>query len=285
MRHLVVVVVLTACGSVSNEGKHDAGPTDVPRQVDAAPDGAVAFSPSQLTGLVLWLDAGKGVVSTSNAVSGWQDQSSAGNNAVQLTTTRQPTLVASSINGLPTIHFDGTNSVMSVADSNSLAWGTDDFTIAVVTKFNNAQANYAAFYTKQQENISPYVGASIWANFPSPSQSTKFGLQLDANTGHYITSTATGLNDNMPHLLIGHRSGTMLEIRINGTQDTMANTATTLNATATGYSLFIGGHITGGNTVIQALSGDIAEMLAIHGPLTDTEMGKLETYLKTKYGL
>jgi hypothetical protein len=89
----------------------------------------------------------------------------------------------------------------------------------------------------------------------------------------------------MPRLLIGHRSGTMLEIRINGTQDTMANTATTLNATAAGNTLYIGGHITSGNTVIQGLQGDIAELLALHGPLTDTEMGKLETYLKTKYGL
>lgn len=276
---LVVVAVLSACGSVSDNAKYDAAVVPDGRMIDAPP---TAFSPSQLSGLTLWLDAELGVVATGNKVSGWTDQSTKGNNAAQAMAARQPTVVTKVINGRAVLRFDGTNSVLAVADAANLQWGTDDFTIAVVGSWTNSMSTYGAFLTKQLPAY-PYAGYSIWANFPQPSASTKFGFQLDAATD-FMSTTATALNDGTPRVFVSTRTGTKLEVRIGGTSDSVFTATTARDVTASGSSLYIGGHEEGIN-VTQGLAGDIAELILVRGTLSATDIQKLETYLKTKYAL
>lgn len=277
-----VVAALTACGSVDGN-KQDAAVTTDSRNVDGATtDTAIAFSPLQLSGLALWLDAEKGVVASAGKVSGWMDQSGQGNSAVQLTAARQPTVMTGVINGRAVVRFNGTNSVLMVADAASLQWGTDDFTIAVVGSWTNPMNTYAAFLTKQAVAY-PYVGYAIWANFPQPSSSTKFGFQLDAATD-FMSSNATALNDGTPRLFVSTRTGTKLEIRLGGTSDSVFTASTARDVTAVGASLFIGGHEEGAS-VTQTLAGDIAELIAVRGTLSASDTQKLESYLKTKYAL
>jgi hypothetical protein len=280
---LAVVVVVSACGSVSNDDKHDAAVTVDSRAIDAPPDTPVAFSPSQLGGLRLWLDAEKGVTSTSNKVSAWGDQSGQANNAVQTTAARQPQVVVSTINGHAVLRFDGADDVLKVLDSASLQLGMDDFTIAVVGSWSNQQASYGAFMTKQIEGTYPYLGYSVWANFPQPSSSTTFGFQIDAATD-FLSTNATALNDGSPRLFVAQRKGMTMEIRVGGTTDKTFTTTAVQDVSASTYNMFIGGHEQGAG-VSQNLQGDIAEFLIVRGALTANELQKLETFLKTKYAL
>jgi len=60
-------------------------------------------------GLVLWLDAGKGITSpvNGNPVSMWKDQSGNGNDAEQVTALFKPIYVTNELNGYPVVRFSG----------------------------------------------------------------------------------------------------------------------------------------------------------------------------------
>jgi hypothetical protein len=280
-----LVVVCGACGSVSNTDKPDAKPAsaDAPPGVDAAPDGMQQpFMPSQLSGLVLWLDANQSVVTSQSKVSTWMDRSNRNNNAGQSVAALQPSLVTGVVNGLPVIRF--ANTALQVTDSATLQWGTDDFALLVVAGYKNATTSglgYGMFVAKQ-ETPYPYAGPALWGNYTAPSLNTVIGLQADSSGTRYAISTAAK-NDGVIRLYTGRRVGTSLEVRVNGTAQGTA-TATSVNVSAPGRPLFIGG-VPGTTTVSQALDGDIAEIVAVHGALSDAELTQLETYLKAKYGL
>src|ERR1035441_10988899 len=57
--------------------------------------------------LQLWLKSDTGVVLNDTTVSRWIDQSGNGNDAIELTKSRQPVLADNVINGKPAIRFDG----------------------------------------------------------------------------------------------------------------------------------------------------------------------------------
>lgn len=74
-----------------------------------------AFNPTKLANLGLWLDATDFNTITkdgSDLVSGWADKSTHENDASQATPTNQPLYVASSINGIPAIEFNGSDNYM-----------------------------------------------------------------------------------------------------------------------------------------------------------------------------
>jgi hypothetical protein len=276
-----LVVVGGACGSVANMDKPDAKPasTDAPGGSDAAIDGTQPFTPTQLTGLVLWLDANQGVVTSQSKVSTWMDRSGRNNNAGQSVAAIQPSLVTGVVNNLPAIRF--ANTALQITDSATLQWGTDDFAIFIVGSYKNASTGYGMFLSKQEAPY-PYRGPSLWGNYTLPSMNTGIGLQLENTTTQYAISTA-GKNDGVVRLYTGRRAGNTMEVRVNGAVQGMA-TATPNDVSAAGRAIFIGG-APGTNTVTQGLDGDIAEIVAVHGALTAAELTQLESYLKAKYAL
>ncbi|MBK6777202.1 MAG: hypothetical protein IPG74_15665 [Flavobacteriales bacterium] len=70
------------------------------------------------TSNVLWLEGNYGVTHASGVVSAWADRSGNSNNALLPTTipTAQPTLVTASVNGYPSLDFDGTDDQLWVTD-------------------------------------------------------------------------------------------------------------------------------------------------------------------------
>ncbi len=69
------------------------------------------FSPTQLGGLVMWLDAAQNVTQSGGAISQWNDLSPSGLLATQTNTVNKPTLVTgvSQLCGKPVVHFNGLN--------------------------------------------------------------------------------------------------------------------------------------------------------------------------------
>lgn len=71
---------------------------------------AGGFSPDDVSGLILWLDASEGITKDgSSQVSAWADQSSAGNNLSAAGS--KPIWTASELNGLPAVVFSGSTSL------------------------------------------------------------------------------------------------------------------------------------------------------------------------------
>ncbi len=103
-----------------------------------------------------------------------------------------------------------------------------------------------------------------------------------------------GLNDGTPFVAVLHRAGqpsdaeapdgalvASLGILVNGADAGAATGAGyAVDVSAPGYIARIGGTQGG-----QDLQGDIAEVIAVQGPLSDQDLQELQTYLMTKYGL
>jgi hypothetical protein len=285
-RSWVLVLLAAGCGSVSSKpdaSTHSDGPSvDSAGQVDSP----TQFSPSQLPGLVLWLDASQAVTTSQSKVSAWTDQSASNNSATQPTTAQQPTLVTGVINGHPVVRFDGASTALQIADAASLQWGTGDYVVEIVGSWKNGATSLGMLYAKAAYTTPPYPGALVWANMQGTSDSTALGAANESTSGYYVTGATMNLNDGTPRLYAARRyGGTNLEVRVNGVSDQSVVLPAATDVSATGNPAYIGGHPQNTTSVIQPLDGDIAEVVAVHGSLTTAQLSALETYLKTKYGL
>ena len=90
-----------------------------------------SFSPADIAGLELWLQADKGIfqdsakttpaTSDGDVIGAWEDQSGNGNDALQGTTVNKPVLKLSIVNSRPVVRFDGANDdlLLSLLDAGS----------------------------------------------------------------------------------------------------------------------------------------------------------------------
>lgn len=243
------------------------------------------FNPSDLGDrLVLWLDAGALAQTNGDKVAVWSDLSGAANHALQSTDAYRPTFTASSINGLPAVTFDGAQSHFQIVDTLTLRWGTGDFALLVVARGAPSEGTNAMLY--QKSNLgSPYAGPNFYVNADKPSPSRRAAIQLDATT---YTGTLAGVGDTIPRLFGGTRrvaTGTsVLEMRVNGaTESTLIGGVVDIDATA--QPAIIGHNGYNPAAGFQAFAGDIAEVCAVKGTVTDEELDDLEGYLMSKYAL
>jgi hypothetical protein len=255
----------------------------------APAEGDASWSPADLSGLVLWLDAHVGLayVPATSLVS-WRDQSTYHNNAIG-----SASIDPAAINGHPAVHFDGdfdsSTAYLNVVDAPSLRWGTVSFTVAAVlehTTPTDAPHRVGAIYSKQWESEIPFTGVSLWGN-----TYTNSGLLAElANSGDAEVSTSrTGFNDGVPFVVVLYRAaassepdgGASMTLFVNGA-DAGAGTgrAYGIDVTTTAYPARIGGTQYG-----QNLRGDIAEVVALRGSRTDKELQQLQTYLMNKYAI
>jgi len=75
------------------------------------------FNPRNLPNLQLWLDATRIAQADSTSVATWSDQSGNGYDATQGGSAARPTFIASGLNGLPVVRFDGTDDRLSIPSS------------------------------------------------------------------------------------------------------------------------------------------------------------------------
>jgi hypothetical protein len=240
---------------------------------DAQPlDGGIA----SISGLVLWLDAAKGITKNNqNQVSKWADQSSNANDAIQNTSAMQPVWSGSVFNGFPALHFDMSNTqVVDIADSSSLQWGTGDFLIEVVARFNNDYTNneIGLFYGKIGQSSGIIFFATDAANADDGISAAIDGNNLIGYTANYRGST--------PRLYGFQRSGSTLSLRTNGAQVASQAQTGNVDVSANGEVAQIGDFQTN-----APLDGDIAEVVAVKGAISSQDLTSLETFLKAKYGL
>jgi hypothetical protein len=245
---------------------------------------AASFSPDQLPGLALWLDASVGITANAaHAISGWTDRSVHHNDAAQITAANQPVLVNQVINGRPAIHFNGqlSDARLDIPDSASLRWGTGDFSLQIVAAYTNTLAatpRYGMLFGKFAE-LAPYTGVILFANYPSDPVYSGIGAQLDSNT-QQLVSTTDNLNDGKPRLYGVRREGTTVTLQVNDTDGEVIRWDAPDDVSAPDRPVYIGSQ-----PGIQDLIGDIAEIVAVSGTVSPADHAALTQYLMNKYAL
>jgi hypothetical protein len=219
----------------------------------------------------VWYDAADiSTITIETGVSEWRDKSGNGFNAIQSSTTNQPTYINQAINGLNIIRFNGSNQWLNHNANISPAPHT---VFAIVRRLAGGSADYGTIYTAIQPNSSfgvvlssKIAGSQNWGSYISSWTSSNFTLNNgETNILGIVTPTGT--------------SGTEL-YRTNGNQversyaSRYAGDAN--NRRAIGLDA---GFNTGG------FSGDIAEIILFRTNLPTSTNQIIEGYLAWKWGL
>jgi hypothetical protein len=119
-----------------------------------------------------------------------------------------------------------------------------------------------------------------------PVPGTKAAIQAERDI--YVT-TRDDFGDALPHILGGrllvNGAAATLEIRADGARQGMISFRPPINIDAPLQATIIGHNGYSPSPGFQAFKGDMSEIVAVKGTLTDGELASLETYLKTKYRL
>ncbi len=242
----------------------DSAEVSVTTAVGPMPELAVWFKADGLSGLV-----------NGDAVSVWPDATGRGYDATQDVSSRRPTYVTGAIHGLPAVRFNA-------ADSTSLLFARpveDAFTIFCVYQSSQGLGTGTHFYQ----------GAGL-VNGEVATVVNDFGLSLNADgkllagTGNPDTTIASidsGFNDGQPHLVTFKRTRSTgaLELYVDGSAQGSA-TGGRQSLTAP-VRLALGAQ----QTLLNYLTGDIAEVRIYSGALSDGDRIAEEKALSCKYGL
>jgi hypothetical protein len=254
---------------------------------DASSDAdAQAWTPNAiLSRVAFWFDP-TSLVALNGRVAKWVDLSGKGNHAVQGTTAYQPTYTANGIGGLPSASFAGPVSFLSIADGSSMQWGTDDYALFAVFRASaQSQANSNLY--QKVNGASPWPGAALMINYVATTSTTLAASYVRHDV--YVVSAAppATFDDFTVHLLTERRAVLTLDVRVDGRPSASVTNANVgaVDVSGAGYPATIGQNGYQPTTDFQQLYGDIAEMIAVRGALTDTELASLEQYLKDRYAI
>jgi len=219
-------------------------------------EGAAAWTPAQLSGLALWLDADDSDTITLNGtdVSQWDDKSGNGYHASQAVAAAQPLYVASGLNGKGSVEFDGVNALMPISftDANSAP-----ITLILAGRLDVAlQTSYIIDFENQRRvfTTSGDIFDGAWS-FASNSTTGNMLLQFSA-------STAEGN-----------------EVYRNGVRISPARSGS--DSFSTGIVMLGGRH----TNSTQNFDGLMSEIVMVRAVLSVSDRQKLEGYLAHKWGL
>ena len=220
------------------------------------------FSPSEISGMKLWLDAADDstITHSSNAVSQWSDTSGNNNHASQSTSTKQPALNAAPQNGLSTIKFDGTNDYLSVTSLNI----TQAYSFYAVAKTTVGSGKDYLFDGRTTDSVRSLVALNNAGKVQSWAGTGWANSNIYTPSGFFTIAAVFNSSNS--------------QISINGTTVSSLNPGTR-NLT---NGIYIG---TNYLTNADFLEGEIGEFVIINGAASTTDLAKMEGYLAHKWGL
>jgi hypothetical protein len=235
-----------------------AAESSAPDVADDSDSSNGAFSPSQLAGLGVWLDDDKGVVmdpQQAGHVVTWLDQSGYSNDA-NATSPPEPAVDPKALNGHDGIVMGCKSAPFQIANAPALDWGLGDFTIVAVVRLSG---DSDAIW--QDPNAPAYI-----------SLTTAGGAYKLTIGGQAVTLTIP--NPGGFDIVVARGQG----MRLASGAASSTGPTTLTNVSPGSQGVFIG--FCGGSSQME-----IAELLAIGGPLADVDLGRLLTYLRTKFAL
>ena len=231
------------------------------------------FDPRSVPGMALWLDAADAstlTFSSGSNVSAWRDKSGNGRDAIQPNVSKQPLLQTGSLNGMPSLKWDGIDDRLDGALPYPTSGQTTLFIVYEIT-------------TNRQERVFD-INENGYGNFGSPWNTTPTSeVILWLGGASYPTNAL--YTQTAPTLGLKHYS-----VIYNGTSsgiwrfgNSMALTGSGANATPTGTLYTLGNQATSTNG--DPFSGRMAEIILYSGNLTTSQRQQIEGYLAWKWGL
>jgi hypothetical protein len=241
--------------------------------------------------LALWLDAAdSGTVilrANTDFVERWNDKSSSGFDASQLTASSQPTYLATGFNGNPTLQTDGADFLEFGVTS--LGRNVSGLTCAIVGVHPAGQT-----FNQNATEIFISSGATFATRFattPNPSASTVnryaiAGRRLDTDGYETASSSTDSLaNRGNPWIRVAQRaySDGVANHWTDGTQDITNATMGTQGAGNTSDTDSLRAEVFAG-VAAQPNGTQLSEIVLTHSTMTTTDRQKLEGYLAWKWG-
>ncbi len=223
------------------------------------------FFPTDLSGLVLWLDATDvgSVTESGGLVTQWDDKSGNNNDAVA-TGTERPTYITETPSVIPSVSFDGGDNLLTITDAASLDWGN---TVSIFVVFR-------PFSASGTENVLNKIsGGQLRRNSRT--------LSLLNATNLLITSNDPAFNNDTNSILTVTQGagGGDQRMRINGADELVFSTASSLSDNTDDLII---GNLVAGNA---GFNGGISELIIYDRVLTNSEVDQVETALAVKYGI
>jgi len=247
--------------------------------------GAQAFSPSNIAGLSLWLDAttglfdatsgGNPVTTDASSVARWEDQSGNSRHITQATSASQPILKTAIQNGKNIIRFDGTNDILRRTGAFVHAQGAA--TIFVVVSANTLVSNRRLMNEGRTANTTSLYMPITSAN------PTQFNVLYRLDNGTIPLNNVNlgvAFNGTGFKLVCAVDSGTNFAGFIN---KTATNNQNYTRGTVTLDTFSIGGWAT--NIERDFFPGDVAEVVIYNTALGTTDRQSVENYLYAKWGI
>lgn len=226
-----------------------------------------SFSPSDISGLKLWLkaDAINGL-SDGDPVATWEDSSGEGNDGTQSISLSRPSYQTNEINGLPIVRFDGTTGQwFDLPDFASSFTAAEIFIVIKINEDPPGATNRTGLWRFRGGGVSnthyPWVDNTIYESFAADPRHTTVD-PTPSLTSWRLYNVASATND--------------YTTRLDGTQ--LYNSGS--NTVSIGTTVMLGA---GDGTYF--LNGDVAEVIMYDSVLSSGDRNDVESYIASKYGL
>ena len=244
------------------------------------------FKPSEVptADLQLWLRADSGLTLNGSTVSRWHDLSGNGNDAIQANASRQPSLVAGRLNGMPVVSFDGVNDKLGFTGSTLM---TQFSLFVVLNNHVGTPGNDGNVITFGANGGYPHQWFMIM-RYPNTPDSIAMGNATNSYVNAFSHNVAAYDQwRNLSIVTTGSVFNTTLRWDGNDAHMALDGFDQTISfplGDATGSGGGIGGADGVPNGTILAKC-DVAEILVYNIALTDSARRNIEQYLAMKYGL
>ena len=235
-----------------------------------AGNGGVTVEPSPipLAGLALWLRADHGVQQRDGGVIEWVDQSGQKSNAAQPDIPARPAYLATGLNGLPTLDFDGEEDFLRFASGfGDFSHGLAAFIVA--RPLASACASMIDFSNGSEiEDIS----FAMWQD--------KWMYEVGDN---YLQAGSVRLSEPTLYSLV-HRAVGTVRMRIDGNPlDEASFALPVVPASSVRTSNFVGNTLYGGECT--KFKGQLSEVILYSRAVTEGEASTIESYLAKHWAL
>ena len=230
--------------------------------------GPTLWTPANLSGLFLWLDAADASTITLNgsSVSQWNDKSGNNNHATQSTASDQPSYGTTTIN---------TKNVVDFASGKFMITGyrpSLNRTIAAVVQYKTTSGLKTIMGARRSTNERSYFGVNsgvVRAGVAELSGLAGGTVAIDTTYTQILSHGQGAVNKEAHHYL-------------DGTEDVAPDTFT--GDIGSGVNYMIGGFNDQGSVHGSKYSGRMAEFIITDNMISDSDRQKLEGYLAHKWG-
>lgn len=238
----------------------------------------MSWTPAELTGKQLWLDASDASTITLDAgkVTEWRDKSGNTYHVSEATGSNQPTLISAGQNGLDIIRFNGTSSRLRRTTSTNLGRNVQELSCYVVRKFTSSPASYQVCIT--HSNNGPFPRVELSAGFPANKEAARILKNTDLPPSNISSTASVGAGFELTEIHGDFING-FFTLYKTGAVDNQIAIATGTTENTASNTIDIG--VVGGGSGFW-FDGDLAEIIYVHS-LAAGDREKIEGYLAHKW--